>query len=250
MSELVSIITPTYNSEKFIEETIASVREQTYSNFELIIVDDCSTDRTVEIVKKFQLEDNRIRFIELDKNSGAAIARNTAIQQISGKYMTFLDGDDLWLPTFIEDSLKFSIDNHANFVFSSYMRYDEDLKPLLSDFIVPEKVSYFDILKSCPISCLTAFINVDVLGKKYMPLIQKRQDFGLWLSYLKEIDFAYGLAEPLAIYRMRKNSLSRNKWSLIKYQWQFYYEIEKLGLFSSLYYLFNWMARGFLKYRS
>jgi len=231
-------------------DTIHSVQSQTYKDFEMIIVDDCSTDNTSKIVLSEQLSDKRIKLIQLKTNSGPAVARNKGIEHAQGTYITFLDGDDLWLETFIEKSINFSIKNNASFVFSSYKRVDENLKPFLSDFIVPHRVSYSDILKSCSISCLTAFINVEKLGKKFMPLIQKRQDFGLWLSYLKEIDYAYGLAEPLAIYRMRKNSLSRNKWSLIKYQWQFYFSIEKLGFLPSIYYLFNWMARGFLKYRS
>lgn len=246
----VSVITPVYNSEKFIAETIKSVQNQTHENFELIIVDDCSQDLTVSIIKQEQAKDSRINFIRLKTNSGAAVARNAGIKMASGSFLTFLDGDDLWFTSFIEESLAFSIKNKAPFVFSSYKRMDENLEPLLNDFIVPKKVSYTDVLKSCPISCLTAFINIKALGKKYMPPIRKRQDFGLWLSYLKVIDYAYGIKKPLAVYRMRKDSLSRNKWKLIKYQWEFYFRIENLGWAKSIYYLLNWMIRGFLKYRN
>ena len=250
MTKLVSIVTPTYNSEKYIAETIKSVLNQTYTNFEMIVVDDCSHDTTSDIIKSFQAKDPRIHFVQLPTNSGAAIARNRGIEKAAGDFLTFLDGDDLWFPSFIEESIAYSLKKNAPFVFSSYKRYDENLEPLLNDFIVPEKVRYTDILKSCSISCLTAFINIEILGKKYMPLTKRRQDFGLWLSYLKELDYAYGIQKPLAIYRMRKNSLSRSKSRLIKYQWKYYYEIENLGFFKSLYYLVNWMVRGFCKYRS
>ncbi|MEE3147656.1 MAG: glycosyltransferase family 2 protein, partial [Bacteroidota bacterium] len=133
---------------------------------------------------------------------------------------------------------------------SSYKRLDENLEPYLSDFIVPEKVSYTDILKSNSISCLTAFLDIEILGKKYMPLIKKRQDMGLWLQYLKKIGYAYGIQEPLAIYRIRRNSLSRNKAGLIKYQWRFYREVEQLSVFASAYYLTCWTYKGFVKYRN
>ncbi|MET7028792.1 glycosyltransferase family 2 protein [Sediminicola luteus] len=250
MTPKVSIVTPTYNSEKYIEETIKSVLNQSYTNWEIIIIDDKSSDNTSEIVKAYQLKDTRIYFFQLQENSGSAIARNTGIERATGDFLTFLDADDIWMPNFIEVSINVSTKKKCPFVFSSYKRFDENLNPLLKDFIVPDKVTYTDILKSNPISCLTAFINIKQLGKKYMPNLRKRQDFGLWLQYLKDIDFALGIKEPLAIYRIRKSSLSRNKRSLIKYQWLFYYKIEKLNFFYSVYYLVNWMVRGYFKYRS
>ena len=250
MSELVSIITPCYNSEKFISETITSVQNQTYSNWEMIIVDDCSQDKTVEIIQNFMEDDHRIHLIQLNKNSGAAKARNIAIEKITGKYMTFLDADDLWFSDFIQNSITTIQKTGIHFVFSSYRRSNENLEFVYTDFIVPQKVSYTDILKTNSISCLTAFIDVEILGIKKMPDILKRQDMGLWLKYLKEIPFAYGIQEPKAIYRIRENSLSRNKKNLLKYQWDFYYKVEKLGLFPSIYYMLHWMVRGFLKYRN
>ena len=250
MNELVSIITPSFNSEKFISDTIKSVQNQTYSNWEMIIVDDFSQDRTVEMVQNFMDEDIRIHLIQLNKNSGAAKARNIGIEKISGKYMTFIDADDIWFPDFIENSIETIKKSGINFVFSSYKRSNEKLEFIYSDFVVPKKVTYTDILKTNSISCLTAFIDVEILGVKKMPDILKRQDMGLWLKYLKEIPFAYGIQEPKAIYRIRENSLSRNKKNLLKYQWNFYYKIEKLGFFASVHYMIQWMVRGFLKYRN
>lgn len=250
MNDLVSIITPTYNSSKFIKETVKSVQEQTYFFWEMIIVDDGSSDNTSDIVNEIIKSDPRIQFYKLNENSGSGVARNFGIKKAKGSYLTFIDADDVWLPTFIERSIQESIENKVSFVFSSYKRANENLEFIYTDFIVPKKVSYTDILKSNSISCLTAFININHLGKKFMPLIRKRQDMGLWIQYLKEIPFAYGIQECLAIYRIRENSLSRKKTDLLKYQWKFYREIEKLSFLKSLYYLLNWAYRGYLKYRN
>lgn len=250
MNNLVSIVTPTFNSAKYIAETIQSVQNQTHQNWEMIIVDDCSTDNTVDIIKDYIVNDNRIQLHQLTSNFGPAVARNKGIENVSGKYMTFLDADDIWFNDFIENSIKTIEEAKIPFVFSSYKRSDEDLNFIYSDFNVPQKVTYSDILKSNSISCLTAFLDIETLGKKSMPLIRKRQDMGLWLQYLKEIPFAYGIQEPKAIYRIRENSLSRKKSDLIKYQWQFYREVEKLNFFQSTYYMMHWMYRGFMKYRN
>lgn len=250
MNELVSIITPTYNSEKFIAETIQSVQKQSYSNWEMIIVDDCSSDKTVEIIQNMMEDDHRIHLIRLNKNSGASKARNKAIEQVQGSYMTFLDADDIWFPDFIQKSIQTIKETGIHFVFSSYRRSNENLEFVYSDFIVPEKVTYTDILKTNSISCLTAFLDVKTLGIKSMPDIRKRQDMGLWLKYLKEIPYAFGIQETQAIYRIRENSLSRDKKNLLKYQWQFYRQVEKLSFFESAYYMLHWMYRGFMKYRN
>lgn len=250
MERLVSIITPTYNSEAFIAQTIESVQNQTYQNWEMIIVDDGSTDKTVQIVTEFVKDDNRLKLISLLENAGPAKARNAGIEIAAGKYMTFIDADDIWFPEFILKSVKTIIGQQVPFVFSSYCRSNELLEFVYSDFIVPQKVSYIDILKTNSISCLTAFIDIEILGKKKMPDIFKRQDMGLWLQYLKEIPFAYGIQQPLAIYRIRKNSLSRKKSTLLKFQWQFYREVVHLSIIQSAYYMIIWMYRGFLKYRN
>jgi teichuronic acid biosynthesis glycosyltransferase TuaG len=250
MNALVSIITPAYNSAKFIAETIQSVQNQTYQNWEMIIVDDASSDETEAIVLLFLKKDSRIQFHKLAQNSGPAVARNIGIEKANGDYLTFIDADDIWFPTFIENNIHTIQETEISFVFSSYKRSNEKLEFVYSDFIVPKKVTYSDILKTNSISCLTAFLDIKKLGKKLMPLIRKRQDMGLWLNYLKVIPFAYGIQETQAIYRIRANSLSRKKSDLIKYQWQFYREVEQLNIFQSAYYMFHWMFRGFMKYRN
>ncbi|WP_300564737.1 glycosyltransferase family 2 protein [Flavobacterium sp.] len=250
MNPLVSIITPTHNSAKYIAETIRSVQNQTHHNWEMLIVDDCSKDNSVDIIQNFMEDDHRIHLIQLNKNVGPAKARNQGIEKAEGKFMTFLDADDIWMNDFIQNSIETIQNTGIDFVFSSYKRSNEDLEFIYSDFIVPKKVTYTDILKTNSISCLTAFINIEALGKKTMPEIRKRQDMGLWLKYLKQIPFAYGIQEPKAIYRIRENSLSRNKKGLLKYQWQFYRKVENLNIFQSAYYMLHWMYRGFMKYRN
>jgi len=247
MNKLVSIITPNYNCEKFIADTIESVRNQTYKNWELIIVDDCSTDNSIPIINEFLKNDTRIKLIKLDLNSGPAKARNEGISNAVGSFLTFIDSDDLWINNFIEKSIAKVIKTEG-FVFASYHRLDENLNPYLKDFIVPKKVNYSDILKTNSISCLTAFIDINKLGKKLMPEIQYRQDMGLWLNYLKKINYAVGISEPLAIYRIRKKSHSRNKVNLLKHQWYFYRNVEHLNIVYSIYNFSLWAFYGLRKY--
>ena len=247
-NHLISIITPVHNSEKFISETIKSVQEQTYTNWELILIDDGSIDSSVSIIIEIISKDARISLIVNETNSGAAITRNKGIKKAKGDFLTFIDADDIWFPDFLENSLNTCLTNNYEFVFSSYKRFDEDLQPLIADFIVPEKVNYVDILKSCSIPCLTAFIDIRRIGKHYMPIMDKRQDWGLWLSVLKEVDYAFGIAEPMAIYRMRRDSISRSKRSLFPYVWKIYREVEGFGVVKSSYYFLHWAFNGFKKY--
>ena len=247
MNKLVSIITPNYNSEKFIEETIASVQAQNYSYWEMLITDDGSTDNSFEIINKICEKDSRIKLFSI-KNAGPAVARNNSIKHAKGKYLAFLDSDDLWMADFLSTSIKF-ISNSEGFVFSSYKRCNEiTLEEEYKDFIVPAKVSYMDILKTNSISCLTAFIDIEKLGKEFMPEVLYRQDMGLWLKYLKKINYAKGIKETLAIYRIRHNSHSRNKKKLLKPQWYFYRHVENLSLLTSVYLIIVWAYRGFKKY--
>ena len=250
MQELVSIITASYNAEKYITETIKSVQAQTHQNWEMLITDDASTDNTCKTIESFAKTDSRIKLFKLQANAGPATARNISIKEAQGRYLAFLDADDIWFNFHLNDSINFSKIKNKPFVFASYKRSDEDLNFIYSDFVVPEVISYSDILKSNSISCLTAFIDTKKLGKKYMPLIQKRQDMGLWLKYLKVCRNAYGIQKPHAIYRIRANSLSRNKLDLIFHQWQFYRNVEKLNILQSIYYLICWMYLGYVKYKN
>jgi glycosyltransferase involved in cell wall biosynthesis len=245
---MISIVTPIYNSEQFIAETIQSVIKQSFSDWELIVVDDCSDDDSVQVVKFFAENDSRIKLIQLSENSGAAVARNVAIGAAKGRYISFLDSDDLWLPDKLDTQLKFMQDNEVAFSYSSYEKINEDGQSIGS-MGVPEKVNYDQILKCCVIGCLTAMYDVDELGKVYMPLIRKRQDLGLWLRILKKVDYAYGIQQPLAQYRLRSGSISSKKSSAATYTWRLYREVENLSLFKSSYYFSHYAVRGVLRAR-
>ncbi|WP_027339026.1 glycosyltransferase family 2 protein [Halonatronum saccharophilum] len=236
-NKLISIVTPLYNSEDYISKTIESVLGQTHQNWELIIVDDCSSDNGVQIVRKYQKQDSRIKLIELKKNSGSAVARNTAIREADGRYIAFLDSDDLWHPQKLEKQIKFMKDNNYAFSFTKYQHMTEESNLVNKYINVPERLSYRRALLINPIGCLTVIYDTKQLGKVYMPLIRKRQDYGLWLKILKREGYGYGLNENLAYYRLRSNSLSASKINLVKYQWKLYREIEELSILESIFYL-------------
>ncbi len=237
MNELVSIITPSYNSSSFIEETIDSVILQTYENWEMIITDDLSTDNSVEIIQKYIDKDNRIKLIQLEENSGAAVARNASIKNANGKYIAFLDSDDLWIPEKLEKQITFMKEKNSPFTYSNYNLIDEEGKKLNIIKTPTEKITYRELLKENQIGCLTAIYDQEKLGKIYMPLIRKRQDFGLWLEILKKIKNADKINQDLAIYRVRKNSISSNKIELLKYNYELFNTHQNLTKLTSIYYL-------------
>ena len=248
MSSLVSIITPSYRSEKFISQTIESVLSQTYQNWEMIIVDDVSPDNSNKIIGEYCKKDSRIKLIKLEKNSGPAIARNRAIAEANGRYIAFLDADDLWKPEKLEKQLLFMEKNNLAFTYSSYDLIDEHGN-YLGTFITKKNISYSSMLKTSSVGCLTAIYDTKKLGKVYMPEILKQEDYGLWLRILKKIDSTKGILEPLAIYRIRKNSVSSNKIKTAQYQWKIYREIEKLSFFKSVYYFIHYAYNGVIKYK-
>jgi glycosyltransferase involved in cell wall biosynthesis len=247
MKPLISIVTACFNAASFIEYTIKSVKNQTIDDWEWIIVDDGSTDKSVEIINQLIEDDYRIRLIALNVNSGPAFTRNKGIELAAGKYLTFIDADDYWYPTFLEENLK-RINQTQGFLCSSYEMYNESLSLKIGSLMVPKKVNYNSILKTNTISCLTAFIDIEKLGKEYMPEIRYRQDMGLWLKYLKKISYVEGIQECLAIYRIRENSHSRSKLNLLKHQWFFYREVAQLNWIKSLYFFSIWVFYGLRKY--
>ncbi|MFA5298159.1 MAG: glycosyltransferase family 2 protein [Lutibacter sp.] len=249
MNPLVSIITPCYNAEDFIEETVRSVQNQTFTNWEWFIIDDFSTDKSLSILAGFAQKDVRIKLVPLTKNSGPAIARNIGIAQAKGNYMTFIDADDVWLPQFLAENVS-KIVQSEGFLCASYEMYNAALTLKLGRVIAPKYASFSDILKTNTIGSLTAFIDISRLGKEFMPEIKYRQDMGLWLKYLKKINRVEGIQQSLAIYRIRKQSLSNNKINLLKHQWSFYRNVENLSVLKSFYYFTIWMYYGSKKYWS
>lgn len=245
MEDLVSIITPTYNCGKFINETIKSVLNQTYKNWEMIIVDDCSTDDTEKVVLKF--DDERVKYHKLKINSGAAVARTTAMQLAKGSYMAFLDSDDIWTEDKLEKQLNFMKKNNYVFTCTSYEQIDENGNSLSKIINPVKKCSYNRLLLDCPVGNFTVMYDVKKMGKFEVPNIRKRNDDALWLQMLKKEKYIYGFNSILMKYRIRKNSISSNKLKVIKYHWILYREIEHLSILRSLFHIFYWCVIKVLK---
>jgi len=241
MEGLVSIITPTYNCGKFIGQTIESVLNQSYQNWEMIIVDDCSTDNTKEIVEKYVKQDKRIKYYVLEVNSGAAVARTKAMQLASGEYIAFLDSDDLWMPDKLEKQILFMKVNDFNFTCTAYEQIDEEGNPLNKIIKTKSKTDYNGILLSCPVGNSTVMYNAEKLGKFVVPNIRKRNDDALWLQILKKEKYIYGMSDVLMKYRVRTNSISSNKVELVRYHWKLYREIEHLSILRSLFHIVCWV---------
>lgn len=237
---LVSVITPAYNAERFIAETIESVIDQTYTNWEMIVVDDQSTDDTAAIVESHAEKDERIRFVQLEKNSGSAVARNTAMDHAKGKYLAFLDSDDLWMPNKLERQVAFMQEKDIAFSFTKYVRMHEDGTLTRAITNAPERVGYERLMKHCVIGCLTVMLDREKIGEERMVNIRTRQDYAFWLNLTKKGFYAYGLPEVLAKYRLVENSISSNKLKAAKQNWYVYHHIEKQSLFKSIWYFLHY----------
>lgn len=237
---------PLYNCEEYIRESIESVRQQTFKNWELIIVDDASTDKSVDIVKQIMKEESRICFIGLNMNRGVSNARNIATEGAKGKFIAFLDSDDLWLPTKLVKQIEAMEMENILLSYGSYILIDENGNSR-GIFKAKNKVSYEDMLKTSEIGTLTMMYNTDELGKHYFLEIG-HEDYVMKLEVLKKIDFAKGITEPLAKYRVTKKSLSRNKFKAALWQWNIYRDVEKLSFLKSVYYFIFYAYNGLKKY--
>lgn len=246
--KLVSIVMPSFNTEKFIAQAIESVIAQSHSLWELIIVDDASEDNSRQIISSYCAKDDRIKLLTVQQRAGAGNARNLAIKATQGRYIAFLDSDDLWLPEKLKTQLEFMQQNSLAFTHASYRLIDENNQHI-GEFITPEKTTYTDLLKTCSIGCLTVIYDTQRLGKLYMPEIPRGQDFVLWLQILKRIKLAIGMQETLAIYRIRKRFFLPHKLRVAFYHWIIYRKIEKLSLACSCYYLLQYIYYGLKKYR-
>ncbi len=227
---LVSIITPAFNSEAFIAETIKSVLNQTYENWEMIIIDDGSTDNTAELILNYVKNDNRIQFHSLNKNSGTGVARNFALEKASGKYIAFLDSDDLWKPKKLEKQVRFLVETQVPFTFSYYDCINENGQILHKRVEAPSILSYRQLFFCNYIGNLTGIYSTDYFGKITIDKSRKRQDWILWLTILKQIKKAEPVTESLAFYRVRDNSISASKVKLLKYNYGVYRNFHKYNL--------------------
>ena len=227
---LVSVIMPCYNMEPYISETIASVQRQTYPHWELLIVDDASTDLTAELVKKLQNEDDRIQFFVKPEHSGIADTRNQCLSMAKGRFLAFLDADDVWHPNKLERQLAFMMEHHIGFSYSSYDCIDDTGKPLEKTVKATGNLNHDNTI----IGCSTVMIDKSIIGEVVVPDFRTSEDTATWLNILKKGFLAYAIDEPLTSYRIRQHSASSNKLKASSDLWKVYRQQEKLSLFKAL----------------
>lgn len=222
---------PAYNCVDYISESIKSVQNQSYRNWELIVADDNSTDGTVDAVRSMAADDNRIHLLETDINLGPAAARNRAINSAQGDYIAFLDSDDIWFPDKLSRQISFMEQTGYDFTYTAYEKINERSEKMGIVVSAPKSVNYSSMLyRGDPIGNLTVVYDATKLGKFYVPDIKKRNDFALWLKMMHDCKRAYGLNEVLASYRVRAGSISSTRKSeLLKYYWELYRDIERLS---------------------
>lgn len=244
--ELVSVITPMYNAEKYIAKTIESVQAQTYENWEMIIVDDVSTDQSAQIVQQYAAEDTRIKYLRHEKNAGVARARNTALKAAQGRYVAFLDSDDLWKNEKLEKQLLFMQSKGAAFLYTACEIIDENGNVTGKVRHVPASQNYEELLKGNAVPCLTVILDRSQIDKVEMPEIP-HEDYAAWLDILKKGITAYGIDEVLAQYRVNNSSLSGNKMQAARWTWDIYRKQQKLGIMKSSYCFVCYIIAAVLK---
>jgi glycosyltransferase involved in cell wall biosynthesis len=245
MIDLVSIIMPSYNTARFLQETIDSVLAQTYQNWELIIVDDCSTDDTASIVES--IKDDRIRFFQNETNSGAAVSRNRALREARGRWIAFLDSDDLWEPKKLEKQIFFMEENNCSFSYTNYLEIDEESRPLGRIVTGPKRITKTGMYSYCWPGCLTVMYDAEKLGMLQIEDIKKNNDYAMWLKLCKKADCLL-LDEVLASYRRREGSISNHSYiKLIRWHYLLFREAEKMGAVRSGAYTLRNLLYGVYK---
>lgn len=246
---LVSIIMPNYNSERFLHETINSVLDQTYKNWELLIVDDCSTDQSVPIIESYANSDPRIRLLLNDQNRGAAHSRNSAISQAKGKWIAFLDSDDVWVKEKLQTQLDFMIKLHIYFCYSKYERIDEETVSLGKTVGGPKVIDKRKMFRYNYVGCSTVMYDAQTVGLVQIDdrVGNGRNDYALWLKVCRICD-CYLLPETLTLYRVRKSSLSHGKFlRLFRYHYEMFRISEKMGRIRAVYHTIVNLFYGFFK---
>lgn len=245
-NELVSIITPSYNTAKFIAQTIESVLNQTYKNWEMIIVDDCSTDNTDDVVKEY-LKDRRIKYLKNKNNSGAAISRNYALREAKGKWIAFLDSDDLWLPEKLERQIEFMRENDYHFSYTEYGEINEENLSLETYITGPKKIDKFKMYSYCWVGCLTVMYDTERVGLIQIDDLRKNNDYAMWLKIICKSD-CYLLNRKLALYRKRKGSISNHSYyKLIRWHFLLFQNIGFGYIKSSVFTIINIICGIFKK---
>jgi len=239
---------PVHNALGHLPETMDGLRRQTFTDWECVAVDDGSEDGSVAVLKEWGTMDGRIRLMVLGSNRGAAVARNEGIRAARGRLIAFLDSDDVWHPEKLERQLRFMRETGTHFSFTAMERINESGR-VIGSVGVPSRVSREDMLKTNYIGCSTAMYDTAFFGKVEMPLIRRRQDYALWLKLLRQVDYAYGLNEPLTRYRVRAGSVSSNKLDTSRYTWRVYRQIEGLSVVKSVYCYAHQTGRALLRNR-
>jgi teichuronic acid biosynthesis glycosyltransferase TuaG len=247
-SKMVSIVMPAYNSEKYIREAITSVIQQTYSDWELIVVDDGSKDNTVEIIEDFSKKDSRVKLHRNEKNLGVSATRNKGISLAVGEWIAFLDSDDMWDQTKLEKQINFAKDKDANFLFTGSAFINEKSESYSGIFNVPEQVSYKELLKQNVISCSSVLIKKHFLDTVKMEKDEIHEDYGAWLRILKKEKFAYGINESLLIYRISSGTKSSNKFKSLKMTYKTYRFVGISPLKASYYWCW-YVVKSLRKYK-
>lgn len=247
MGDLISIIVPVYNAENFIEETMDCVRAQTYPDWELLLVEDCSSDNTVTLIRQYmeKAQDPRIRLLRQPSNMGAARARNRGVKEANGRYIAYLDADDLWMPEKLEKELAFMKEKGAAFAFTGYEFADENGKGMGKVVHVPAKLTYRQALSNTTIFTTTVMFDLERLSREQleMPVI-KSEDTALWFRVLRSGVTAYGLDENLVKYRRPGKSLSSNKLAALRRIWNLYRKEEGLNVVCSAWHFCFWALRA------
>jgi teichuronic acid biosynthesis glycosyltransferase TuaG len=249
MKSLVSVVTPVYNSADFLRRTFISLLDQTYTNWEWILVDDCSTDNSIDIINEIIRQDSRVKLLCNSENAGSGVARNKAIEASKGKFIAFLDSDDIWHKDKLAIQVEFMEKNAIPFSHTSYGYIDEFDRKIKSTFHVSKHpVSYFDLLKRTEISCLTAMYNCEELGRFYMSEHRRKQDYALWLAILRTGICSHPLDIELAYYRQTPNSATSKKYSLVFKHFLFLRTTQEMGVLRALYYTGFWATNGLIRY--
>lgn len=248
MTPVVSIITPLFNAERFIKETINSVIQQTYTDWEWIIVNDCSSDKSVEIVESFAANEPRIKLIHLKENSGTGIAKNTALKEAKGNYIAFIDSDDCWFPQKLETQINFMQEKNYPISFTSYEIIDQNSNRLNRVISSVDKLTQKEYLKNTIIGFSTSMVDKSQVGEFEIIDLRSREDTHLWIDLLGRGLIAYGIDKVLVKYRVHDNSITTNKFEAARKTWKLYYEVEKFGLIKSAYYFFHYILNAIKKH--
>ena len=244
---LVSVIVPVHNAEAFLKDTVDSILKQTYENLEIMLVDDASKDSSREMIKEYEVLDERVKPLILEDNVGVADARNKGIEAAKGQYIAFLDSDDIWLPTKLEEQISFMEKNNFGFTCTGYEFIDEGGTKIGKHVEVEPSVNYKDLLKQNTIGCLSVVIDREKIPNIHMPKIH-HEDYVTWLSILKQGHSAYGLNKVLALYRRRATSLSGNKLKSAMWTWNILKNVEQIPLPKAVFYFSNYAIKNINKH--